>query len=829
MEKNIPKRIIHTYYNEDEEDTEDPQKVSVEQFEFINPKKVKRENFLQPNINEIEGKKRLQKQLKQYIIFNKLRKLKKSDRYKGLRQRMFLVKELVQTEKTYVSNLKLFINTFINPLKKILNSNQMTSLFSNIEQIYQLNVKLLIELEKTMEQFPKENRIGEICSKVFPFFRSYTVYINNYDTALESKEKYLKSIPSFFEFIENERLKYNSLGFYLIMPVQRIPRYKLFFEDILKNTPPNYIDLKSTEDGLKKISEIALFVNDGKKISEISKILKELSKLIGEKYLNELNNRKFKLQGSFELTFPKQEIHDEIYEGYCFQNMLILIGSNNNLSINNLSSNGNGSSISSGISGIGNSISNSSSNNKSRTSGQNQSSKKKEKRNVLFIYFSCTKLIQCQNTTEIKLETLNEGENRMIYLKFKETMDRELWENLFLENIEIERIALLNSGIKQEDLIKFGVERNINYQRIEPTLFDLNEMSLEFDIEKKNLFTVDVELKHQKLKLEELQQKIKMEEEKKYNLEKNLYNLTLNQRKLVIDLKENLNDLESKQNLFNEILNSDISLNQVLGSSWDKLPKNKKEKEDLIPVIKEFIPKIIQSKVTKKPLPLPSKPLPNPNLNSLSTGLTSSNNINNHNGKSMGNHLSPNNQPIVRKHSLILKSNSKTLPELPQKKNENCFGCIYCNGDWCDDNPCANCFNEGMEHLCDRDCDSCLEGCGSIFSGFICCCCMTPIAISLFFFLVSIPINLVLFCPPLTVLLSALPCLRSDRYDVYEYFESKQNRADPSEQGHVHFWHEKGYVRAFLICCLLTLFGFLPGVIFACIIAINHFIRYMNY
>jgi hypothetical protein len=51
-----------------------------------------------------------------------------------------------------------------------------------------------------------------------------------------------------------------------------------------------------------------------------------------------------------------------------------------------------------------------------------------------------------------------------------------------------------------------------------------------------------------------------------------------------------------------------------------------------------------------------------------------------------------------------------------------------------------------------------------------------------------------------------------------------QIRADLSSQGHVNVWYEIGWVRAFFIC-VLTCFGFFPGVIFAAFVASFHFRR----
>jgi hypothetical protein len=107
-------------------------------------------------------------------------------------------------------------------------------------------------------------------------------------------------------------------------------------------------------------------------------------------------------------------------------------------------------------------------------------------------------------------------------------------------------------------------------------------------------------------------------------------------------------------------------------------------------------------------------------------------------------------------------------------------------------------------------------------------CCFAPIFIFIFVVLVSVGVCLVCYCPPLAILTSALPCLRSKDYGVFQFIEKKPlQTADPSAQGHVTVWHEIGWVRAFFLCCVLTCFGFFPGVFFAAFVAGYHLLRFL--
>jgi len=72
---------------------------------------------------------------------------------------------------------------------------------------------------------------------------------------------------------EKEELTLNSIGSYLITPVQRIPRYRMLFEQLLKLTPPSHAYHEILNETLKTVNDVADFVNnyqrDDKKLAEI--------------------------------------------------------------------------------------------------------------------------------------------------------------------------------------------------------------------------------------------------------------------------------------------------------------------------------------------------------------------------------------------------------------------------------------------------------------------------------------------------------------------------------------------------------------------------------
>ena len=64
----------------------------------------------------------------------------------------------------------------------------------------------------------------------------------------------------------------------LITPVQRIPRYKLLLDDIIKNTPRYHPDKENLLEARAQIDSIAWYINDQIKDYENNKIMVDIQK-----------------------------------------------------------------------------------------------------------------------------------------------------------------------------------------------------------------------------------------------------------------------------------------------------------------------------------------------------------------------------------------------------------------------------------------------------------------------------------------------------------------------------------------------------------------------
>lgn len=109
-----------------------------------------------------------------------------------------------------------------------------------VEQVLTINNMLLAELEKAIAEWPTA-KLGPPFKKIAPFMKAYSVYVNNHDECTEVLkliENNDKSMQKFKEFLsevyknpKTERHKFDSFA---ILPVQRIPRYRMLLSVSLR-------------------------------------------------------------------------------------------------------------------------------------------------------------------------------------------------------------------------------------------------------------------------------------------------------------------------------------------------------------------------------------------------------------------------------------------------------------------------------------------------------------------------------------------------------------------------------------------------------------------
>ncbi len=193
-------------------------------------------------------------------------KRKKRDREKRHRQRALIMKELIDTERDYVRDLRIIVDVFYAPLKAkgILKEKDASRIFGSIPLMLNLNAQLLESLE--MMQVPSLESVCDVFLKVIPFFKMYSSFVDSFEGTNALVAKLKRTKPKMRKVLEkcleNEAARGLELESYLIKPVQRLLKYPLFFRDLVRKTQRRNPAYKKLERVQEMMQNVASTVNE---------------------------------------------------------------------------------------------------------------------------------------------------------------------------------------------------------------------------------------------------------------------------------------------------------------------------------------------------------------------------------------------------------------------------------------------------------------------------------------------------------------------------------------------------------------------------------------
>ncbi|KAI8853039.1 Dbl homology domain-containing protein [Chytridium lagenaria] len=189
-------------------------------------------------------------------------------------KRARILQEILDSETRYVEAMEFVKQNYLTPLEaasgtpaEILPSSSIQAIFSNFLHILNLNRELLRRLSSRLHDLSASSVcVGDIFIHVGPYLKMYSVYYTNFTTALGAISSHMTKNQAFAQFMEAVFKKPQSknlrLDAYLIMPIQRIPRYKLLLEQLLKYTHPDHADYLSVLRSVDLIAKVAALMNE---------------------------------------------------------------------------------------------------------------------------------------------------------------------------------------------------------------------------------------------------------------------------------------------------------------------------------------------------------------------------------------------------------------------------------------------------------------------------------------------------------------------------------------------------------------------------------------
>ncbi|KAL2915946.1 Guanine nucleotide exchange factor for Cdc42p [Polyrhizophydium stewartii] len=184
-----------------------------------------------------------------------------------------VIVELLETERAYIHSLQELL-AYENELlsSNAVNKDIVYKIFANLPDLLDFQRRFLISMEATLAQPPNDQKIGALFLNNEDNFSIYEPMCGNYNVACQlamDNAESLMRVPR----IDPVR----GLQGYLIKPVQRICKYPLLLNELVKlSSPDSYPLYDELVQGMESIKRVTERVNETKRVEENKGIKQEM-------------------------------------------------------------------------------------------------------------------------------------------------------------------------------------------------------------------------------------------------------------------------------------------------------------------------------------------------------------------------------------------------------------------------------------------------------------------------------------------------------------------------------------------------------------------------
>lgn len=202
-----------------------------------------------------------------------------------------ILQEIQETEGAYVAALRIGVESklSLSDIEKQWSSNKRRIhaatfarlagsadiIFGNMEELFSVHEIFYKELTKQLNEYPTTQlQLGILFQNLCTRMKPYNLYVRRYNAGLnrakilneEAVHKVVR-IP-IVERLHGKEQWYRELTDILIRPIQRIPRYKLLLEQLIKRTPNTHSDFEHLTQALFSVSHMAETINEYQRKAE---------------------------------------------------------------------------------------------------------------------------------------------------------------------------------------------------------------------------------------------------------------------------------------------------------------------------------------------------------------------------------------------------------------------------------------------------------------------------------------------------------------------------------------------------------------------------------
>eukprot|EP00727_Mastigamoeba_balamuthi_P013362 m51a1_g8649 hypothetical protein (381) ;mRNA; f:28479-29855 len=195
--------------------------------------------------------------------------------------RFKVASEIATSEAVYAQGLRVLVSAFATPSRAAADAHA-DEIFGGVPAMLALSTELLEQLTARLFSWTPQQALGDIVGAFVPkMIDAYRPYVSTYDQRVAALERLRQQRKAFNDAIlqgtpsapaaaallflctsERPECKGLKVGSFLILPVQRGPRYALLLRELLKHTPEEHPDharvvqaLHSAEGAMRKLNE----------------------------------------------------------------------------------------------------------------------------------------------------------------------------------------------------------------------------------------------------------------------------------------------------------------------------------------------------------------------------------------------------------------------------------------------------------------------------------------------------------------------------------------------------------------------------------------------
>ncbi|XP_072405643.1 uncharacterized protein [Chiloscyllium punctatum] len=221
-----------------------------------------------------------------------------------------VMKEIIETERAFVRDLKSIVEDYLGCIidseELPLQPDEVNTLFCNIEDIYQFNSELLVDLESCKDAV----EVAECFVERSEEFDIYTLYCMNYPNSVSVLRECMKNgtLAKFFRERQTSLSHSLPLETYLLKPVQRILKYHLLLQELAKHFDKSAEGYEMVKEAIITMTAVAWYINDMKRKQEQAVRLQEIqNSLLNWKGPDLIAFGELVLEGTFRVQRAKKE------------------------------------------------------------------------------------------------------------------------------------------------------------------------------------------------------------------------------------------------------------------------------------------------------------------------------------------------------------------------------------------------------------------------------------------------------------------------------------------------------------------------------------------